>query len=50
MLQLLGSSNDGTRVIYVDLKAEDSTYKTMTTPTVEFVDKELPEDDNSETE
>ena len=37
-IQLLGEHEDESRVIYVDLKAEDSTYKVMESSTVQFED------------
>lgn len=36
-IDLLGS-HDGTSIIYVDLKAEESTYRAMETPKMQYVD------------
>ena len=36
-IELLGSHDDGSCIIYVDLKAEESTYHAMEIPKVEFM-------------
>ena len=38
-IELHGSHDDGSRIIYVDLKAEESTYHAMEIPKVVFMEK-----------
>ena len=38
-IELLGSHDDGSRIIYVDLKAEETMYRAMEIPKVVFMEK-----------
>ena len=38
-IELLGSHDDGSHIIYIDLKAEESTYHAMEIPKVVFMEK-----------